>query len=220
MTPIADMVAKMLAAGVSPELVALAVATAETCASAKTSTDASVDTASNEVLALKRQADRERKKIARIKRLAGKQTMPGASESVHETSVDASVDKDVDRCDLLSYSGTQKGPSVRKKGTRLAKSEQVSAENYTYAECAGIPPSEIQRVWDEFVDYWIGVPGQRGTKLDWDATWRNRVRALTPWKGRGGNGPRPSTLAAVNDLIAKAESGSFADGPIIEHEPH
>lgn len=30
--------------------------------------------------------------------------------------------------------------------------------------------------WEEFHDYWVGVPGQRGRKLDWAATWRNRVR--------------------------------------------
>ena len=29
---------------------------------------------------------------------------------------------------------------------------------------------------DEFRDYWRSVAGQRGTKLDWDATFRNRVR--------------------------------------------
>ena len=31
-------------------------------------------------------------------------------------------------------------------------------------------------VAEKFRDYWIGVPGARGTKLDWPATWRNFVR--------------------------------------------
>ena len=31
-------------------------------------------------------------------------------------------------------------------------------------------------MWAEFVDYWVAVPGQRGVKLDWLATWRNDVR--------------------------------------------
>jgi hypothetical protein len=30
----------------------------------------------------------------------------------------------------------------------------------------------------EFVDYWLGVPGSKGNKLDWVATWRNRMRDL------------------------------------------
>lgn len=30
--------------------------------------------------------------------------------------------------------------------------------------------------WDTFRDYWQAVPGSKGTKLDWFATWRNWVR--------------------------------------------
>lgn len=33
-----------------------------------------------------------------------------------------------------------------------------------------------QKVFAEFVDYWIAQPGQKGVKLDWEATWRNWVR--------------------------------------------
>ena len=33
-----------------------------------------------------------------------------------------------------------------------------------------------QKVFDEFKDYWIAQPGQKGVKLDWEATWRNWVR--------------------------------------------
>lgn len=31
-------------------------------------------------------------------------------------------------------------------------------------------------MFDEFRDYWIAQPGQKGVKTDWDATWRNWVR--------------------------------------------
>jgi len=31
-------------------------------------------------------------------------------------------------------------------------------------------------VADQFKDYWIAQPGQKGVKLDWEATWRNWVR--------------------------------------------
>lgn len=33
-----------------------------------------------------------------------------------------------------------------------------------------------QEVFDQFKDYWVSVGGQKGTKLDWTATWRNWVR--------------------------------------------
>jgi hypothetical protein len=31
--------------------------------------------------------------------------------------------------------------------------------------------------YNSFHDYWTSVPGQKGSKLDWEATWRNWVRA-------------------------------------------
>jgi len=35
---------------------------------------------------------------------------------------------------------------------------------------------DVRLVADQFKDYWISQPGQKGVKLDWDATWRNWVR--------------------------------------------
>lgn len=51
----------------------------------------------------------------------------------------------------------------------------------------------------EFVDYWRGVPGAKGTKTDWIATWRNQVRrvaertALPPVQHARSSGPRRAT---------------------------
>jgi uncharacterized protein YdaU (DUF1376 family) len=33
-------------------------------------------------------------------------------------------------------------------------------------------------VFKEFVDYWIGISGKAGVKLDWPATWRNRLKSV------------------------------------------
>jgi hypothetical protein len=38
--------------------------------------------------------------------------------------------------------------------------------------------TDPEKATDEFVDYWRGVPGAKGLKLDWIATWRNRMREL------------------------------------------
>jgi len=32
------------------------------------------------------------------------------------------------------------------------------------------------KVFEQFKDYWVAQAGQKGVKLDWDATWRNWVR--------------------------------------------
>ncbi len=38
------------------------------------------------------------------------------------------------------------------------------------------PELNLQNTFDQFKDYWIAQPGQKGVKLDWEATWRNWVR--------------------------------------------
>jgi hypothetical protein len=40
----------------------------------------------------------------------------------------------------------------------------------------GWQPQDAAQEGKTFVDYWIGVSGAKGVKLDWEATWRNSVR--------------------------------------------
>lgn len=68
-------------------------------------------------------------------------------------------------------------PDATKRGTRLPEdwqpSEPVRAElSYQY------PGVNFYRILQEFRDYWCAVPGQRGLKLSWDRTFRNRVREV------------------------------------------
>ena len=49
----------------------------------------------------------------------------------------------------------------------------VEWANFCTIERPDLMPKDV---WNQFKDYWIGVPGQKGTKTDWDATWRNWVR--------------------------------------------
>ena len=44
------------------------------------------------------------------------------------------------------------------------------------AEHPWLTEQDLWRMHLRFTDYWRGVGGQRGRKLDWDATWRNWVR--------------------------------------------
>ena len=38
------------------------------------------------------------------------------------------------------------------------------------------PELDVRQVAEQFKDYWFAQAGQKGVKLDWDATWRNWVR--------------------------------------------
>lgn len=41
-----------------------------------------------------------------------------------------------------------------------------------------VQPSTVSEWALQFRDYWHSVPGSKGIKLDWLATWRNAVRDL------------------------------------------
>jgi hypothetical protein len=65
---------------------------------------------------------------------------------------------------------------ARKRGARLAVDWKPSAEdaNEAMKRLGGAIPAEQELL--KFHDYWKAQPGQRGIKLDWDATWRNWIR--------------------------------------------
>lgn len=79
------------------------------------------------------------------------------------------------------FQGTVSEPSLkrqgpRKRGSRVPEDLRVDDAMRAWAASQGWPHLDLEAITVEFVDYWLGVPGQRGVKLDWPATWRNWVR--------------------------------------------
>ena len=62
-----------------------------------------------------------------------------------------------------------------KLGKRLAN-DWILPNEWEYWANKERPDLNAKQVADQFKDYWIAQPGQKGTKLDWEATWRNWVR--------------------------------------------
>ena len=71
-----------------------------------------------------------------------------------------------------------------KRGTRLDPAWIPSPESRAKI-LAESPTLDLKREHEKFADYWTGIPGQKGVKLDWDATWRN-------WMRRAAESARPS----------------------------
>ena len=61
------------------------------------------------------------------------------------------------------------------KASRLDASLVLPAEWLEFCKTTR-PDLDPQSIFDQFKDYWVSVGGQKGTKLDWTATWRNWVR--------------------------------------------
>jgi hypothetical protein len=63
------------------------------------------------------------------------------------------------------------------RGSRLPDDFCLSSEMKEWA-AKEVPTVDVEKALSEFKDYWRGVPGQRGRKLDWPATFRNRLRDI------------------------------------------
>lgn len=61
------------------------------------------------------------------------------------------------------------------KGGRLSPDwiPSPELEAWTQSEAPGL---HVPREVEKFRDYWLAQPGQKGVKLNWDATWRNWIR--------------------------------------------
>lgn len=103
---------------------------------------------------------------------------PISSRGVHEPSYNHHIEpslniygeeKPVEKFD-------NKQPKTSKtSATRLSANWEPSAQDISF--CVSTRPDlNVNNVADEFRDYWIAVPGAKGKKEDWPATWRNWVR--------------------------------------------
>ncbi|MBO1326064.1 DUF1376 domain-containing protein [Acetobacter garciniae] len=63
--------------------------------------------------------------------------------------------------------------AVKGRGTRLQADWQPDAVHIDFANALGLNAASMA---ERFVDYWLGVPGAKGCKADWTATWRNWCR--------------------------------------------
>jgi hypothetical protein len=174
---------------------------------------ASVHGQSSDTLDTRRKLDRERKRkereLARLSKLTSEANDADVSPKL---SSDVSTDSAEKRCDLSSLLSLENGLSTKqekkaqkekkepvergKRGTRMLAGAVISDVDRQFARAHGHSAETILTMWAEFVDFWIGVPGQRGCKLDWPATWRNRVRNLSAGRGARAspNGaPRPGS---------------------------
>lgn len=84
-----------------------------------------------------------------------------------------------------------------KRGSRLPPDWQPSDSDRSFALACGLDPDKTVA---EFRDYWVAVPGSRGVKLDWSATWRNRCRTIG----------KPAAMPADGGVDERARAEHFA----------
>ena len=83
--------------------------------------------------------------------------------------------EDITPLGSLSSPTLPRGRST-KKGTRLSEEWTAAEPERAFGRDLGLSDAQISAEQGQFKDFWRGVPGQRGHKLDWAATFRNRLR--------------------------------------------
>lgn len=96
-------------------------------------------------------------------------------------------------------------PAKPKRGTRIPANFVPSVDT-RHAILTEHPHLDLAREHPKFVDYWIAQPGQKGVKLDWDATWRNWMRRTAEQQPNGKSRRQQET----DDMFARAMSRAQA----------
>jgi hypothetical protein len=119
--------------------------------------------ASDATVSLQRKSSEAQAKVKRL-----------ASEALaNPSSASASASREEET--PLESVGQRK--SGDKRGTRI-RADWKPADEKKLREFQELeaPDVDFDRTVLEFIDHWITVPGKAGLKLDWDATFRNRLR--------------------------------------------
>lgn len=97
-----------------------------------------------------------------------------ASEPHRGTDAGQQRDKleDIEDKEITPSGSNEPSGVSRTRGTRLPSDFLPDRD---YARSKGLSEAEISREAEKFLNYWPAQPGQRGVKLDWQATWRTWV---------------------------------------------
>lgn len=90
-------------------------------------------------------------------------------------------------------------PLAGGRGERLPDGWTLPDDWLAWAKGEGLNESTIRGEADRFRDYWRGVAGQKGRKLDWLATWRNWCRTVKD-RQKPRDGPLNANGLPIRDL--------------------
>jgi hypothetical protein len=129
------------------------------------------------------------------------QASQGVSETSRETGAVISLE-DIKKEKKI----TAPKASPASRGARIPEDWVPSQETIQWArEEYGLDVPALQPLVDEFCDYWESVPGAKATKLDWDKTFKNRVRA----KMGKGDGQAQKTGYGKRDVFRTSSGAVF-----------
>jgi|SRR5215467_370631 len=105
----------------------------------------------------------------------------------------------------------------RKRGTRIPPDFAITDDLYDYAASKGVSRAEAEDETEGFKLYWEAESGKHATKLDWNMTWKNRIRdqvnrGLIGPKRRSKNGQYLNVQQQTQNAIGRYAARIEANG--------
>ena len=116
----------------------------------------------------------------------------------HVTAQDTDTDTEPEKKERKNLTVLSK----EKRGTRIPDDFEPDESCHKLAEVLLLSMRESQDALANFIDYWRGVPGAKGLKLDWQATFRNQLRHVA--KGKKNGKDSTNTIKGGFDVIDRA----------------
>jgi hypothetical protein len=156
---------------------------------------------------IRSEEDRRTQNRAAQERWRNKQNKPRKPPSAQaEAEAEATSREESESAQARPTKGKANG-----RGTRLAEDWYPSEALCHFASDQGLDPAETR---ERFRDYWIAQPGQRGCKVDWEATWRNWCRNDSTTGKRGSKGVRSTRDGGDAGAFARAAARLGGREPI------
>lgn len=119
--------------------------------------------------------------------------------------------------DNITPSTQQHRQSRASRGTRLPIDFQPHPNILELARSLGFTDAQYWDHFERFCDYWRGVSGAKGVKLDWNATWRNRVKDLADRLRSKLNGQPPKNsisegFKVVDNFVSELKRRESGEG--------
>ena len=153
-----------------------------------------------------RETARERVRRYRERRANVTPVTPGNDNAEAEAEAEAETATATATATEKTHSAAPR-PERSPRGSRLPPDWTPDA-TLTAWTTATRPDLDQTAVLAEFRDYWAAIPGTRGAKLDWPATWRNWIR-------RTGAAKRPGTpydpIATAHEAMRIMAARAAAD---------
>lgn len=163
-------------------------------------------------------AYRERKRSERVQpdvippSRNGDVTLQSRHGNAPETETETEIQEDTSLRSVSKKPGAAEAriaepkPPDKTRGERLPENWHPGSNWLEFTRQEGLTDDDARRELDGFRDYWRGVPGASGRKLDWLGTWRNCVRRAA---SRGQRGARRPTAAGggqqPHDLLSAVQ---------------